>query len=345
MNLEELDYSLPSELIAQNPVSPRDHSKLMVLDRQSGRITHQIFYNIINYLQAGDLLILNDSMVIPARLLGKNESTGGKIEILLNRENNPGCWEVIGKNLKVGKKIIFADSNLSAIVTKRLGGTFLLNFNLQGEEFFNEIEKIGSVPLPPYIRHGQAQKKDKLLYQTTFACEKGSVAAPTAGLHFTKELLEKIRNKSIEIAKVTLHVGLGTFLPIKSEDITKHQMHEEYFEIKAEVLEKIKNAKIQKRRIISVGTTSTRVLESVCRSYPDYNFPAKDLFGLTDIFIYPGFKFRCIDGLITNFHLSKSTLLLLVSAFAGKEKIFNAYKEAVLNNYRFYSYGDAMFIV
>ncbi len=366
-------YDLPKELIAQFPADRRDISRLLVLDKKSGDIGHGHFYQILEYLDEGDLLILNNSKVIPARLYGLKEGTGGKVEILLNNQNKNGSWEVVGKGLKTGVNILFNNGNLVGTVLDKFDSTYNIKFNLFGDEFFNEIEKIGKIPLPPYIKRTEEQKnekteeQDKERYQTVYAKEKGSVAAPTAGLHFTQELLKNIERKGVGIDYVTLHVGIGTFAPIKTNKISDHKMHKEYYSISRKLIDKIIETKKRGGRIIAVGTTSTRVLETVfgneilnikCQisnerlddsaigdKLVDNN---KKTFatssGETDIFIYPPYKFRCVDAMITNFHLPQSTLLMLISAFAGKEKITEAYEEAIKNNYRFFSYGDAMLI-
>lgn len=345
MKLSDFDYKLPIRLIAQSPKNPRDHSRLLVLDKKCGIIEHKRFDQITDFLKPGDLIIMNNSMVIPARLIGMKEITHGKVEILLHRQFEDNVWEALGRSLKIGNRIMFEGSLLVAIPIEKNDDTYKIRFNLTGKDLANEIEKIGITPIPPYIRHGKSNKEDVNNYQTVYAKVKGSVAAPTAGLHFTKDLLKKIKQKKIDIDFVTLHVGLGTFAPVKEDDIKKHQMHEEYFEIKGSLIEKIKQTKKNGGRIISVGTTTARVLESVFDNTKDYGLLTKDsITGFTDIFIYPGYKFKCVDALITNFHLPKSTLLLLVSALAGKDNIEKAYKEAIEKEYRFYSYGDAMFI-
>lgn len=369
MKLTDFDYDLPEELIAQYPLEKRDSSRLLVLNKLTGEITHRRFFDVIEYLNAGDTLVLNDTKVFPARLLGQKKDTGGKVEILLNKEilkDSPfvipaqagiqddefSIWEVLGKNIKVGNTILFERSLLRAEVMKKYDEVCEVKFNLFGDVFFAEIEKIGHTPLPPYIKHADTST-DKKEYQTVYADKIGSVAAPTAGLHFTKELLEKIKSKGIIIAKVTLNVGLGTFAPVKEEKIEDHKIHSEYYSVDKNELKKIINAKKEDRQVIAVGTTSTRVLETIF-SHPEVSAEGSkgkilhnvqnDIHGETKIFIYPGYKFKCIDGLITNFHLPKSTLLMLVSAFAGKKNIGSAYKEAIKQNYRFFSYGDAMFI-
>lgn len=343
MKLSDFDYNLPEELIAQTPAEPRDHCRLLVLDKKSGEVSHHIFGSIVDFLNPGDLLVLNNSKVFPARLFGRRENTGGKIEILLHKNIGASTWEVIGKNLRPNTEILFDKSKLEGLVIVKNENISAVEFNLSGEDFFAEIEKIGHTPLPPYIKKKITQQ-DKEDYQTVFAKERGSVAAPTAGLHFTDQLLEDIKHKGIEIAKVILHVGIGTFGPVKTDNILEHKMHSEYYTVIQDELKKIIKAKKEGRRVIAVGTTTTRVLETIF-SAPDSLLPTPDLTGWTDIFIYPGYKFNCIDGLITNFHLPKSTLLMLVSALAGKENVLKAYEEAIEKKYRFFSYGDAMLIV
>ena len=339
MKVSEFNYNLPEELIAQVPIKNRDESRLMVLDRQNKTITHKIFKDIIDYLEPGDCLVRNNTKVIPARLYGKKE-TGANIEFLLLKNIERDIWESIvrpGNKLHVGTKVIFGDGLLEAEVLDTMpGGTRKVEFHYNG--IFNEIlDKIGLMPLPPYI-HESLKEKDR--YQTVYAKYEGSAAAPTAGLHFTDELLEKIKEKGIEIANVTLHVGIGTFRPVKEDEVEKHDMHSEHFYIKKEDAEKINNAKKNGHKIICVGTTSCRVLETVA----DENGFVKETEGDTKIFIYPGYKFKCIDNLITNFHLPQSTLLMLISALADKEVILKAYDEAVKEKYRFFSFGDAMLI-
>ena len=339
MKVSEFYYDLPEELIAQTPIKNRDESKLLVLDKESGKIEHKIFKEIIDYLKPGDVLVRNNTKVIPARIYGKKE-TGANVEfVLLNRIEND-IWEALvrpGNKLKPGTKVYFGDSLLEATVLDILeGGTRKVEFKYDG--IFNEIlDEIGLMPLPPYIHESL---EDKKRYQTVYAKYEGSSAAPTAGLHFTEELLEKIKNKGIEIANVTLHVGIGTFRPVKVENIEDHEMHSEHFYIKSEDVEKINKAKKEGNKIIAVGTTSSRVLETIANE----EGLVKECEGDTNIFIYPGYKFKCVDNLITNFHLPESTLIMLVSSLAGKENIMNAYKEAIKNKYRFFSFGDAMFI-
>ena len=339
MKVTDFDYELPEELIAQTPMEKRDESRLMVLDRKEQTIEHKHFKDIIDYLEPGDVLVRNNTKVIPARLYGKKE-TGAKVEFLLLNNMEKDIWECIvrpGNKLHVGAKVIFGDGILKAEVLDTMpGGTRKVEFHYEG--IFNEIlDKIGLMPLPPYI-HESLKEKDR--YQTVYAKYEGSAAAPTAGLHFTPELLKKIEEKGIDIANVTLHVGIGTFRPVKEDTVEAHQMHSEHFYIKEEDCEKINKAKKSGHRVIAVGTTSCRVLETIA----DDNGYVKPTEGDTQIFIYPGYKFRCLDALITNFHLPQSTLVMLVSALAGKDYIMKAYKEAVKQKYRFFSFGDAMLI-
>ena len=339
MDLKEFYYDLPEELIAQVPIQKRDESRLMVLDRKKQTIEHKIFKDILEYLKPGDCLVRNNTKVIPARIYGKKE-TGANVEFLLLNNIEGDIWEAIvrpGNKLHIGTKVSFGEGLLDAEILEVMeGGTRKVKFTYSG--IFNEIlDKIGLMPLPPYI-HEELKEKDR--YQTVYAKYQGSAAAPTAGLHFTEELLEKIKAKGVEIANVTLHVGIGTFRPVKVEKIEEHHMHSEHYYIKKEDAEKINNAKKNGGRIISVGTTSCRVLESIANE----NGLVQETEGDTSIFIYPGYKFKCIDALITNFHLPESTLLMLVSALAGKDYIMEAYKEAVEKKYRFFSFGDAMFI-
>ncbi len=341
MKVTEFDYELPEELIAQTPIKKRDESRLMVLNRKEQTIEHKIFKNIIDYLKPGDVLVRNNTKVIPARLYGRKE-TGAKVEFLLLNNIEGDIWESIvrpGNKLHVGTKVVFGDGILEAKILEVMpGGTRKVEFKYDG--IFNEIlDKIGLMPLPPYI-HESLKEKDR--YQTVYAKYDGSAAAPTAGLHFTPELLGKIQEKGVEIANVTLHVGIGTFRPVKEDTVEAHKMHSEHFYIKQEDVDKINKAKQEGRRVIAVGTTSCRVLESIADENTGMVKPIEDD---TEIFIYPGYKFKCIDGLITNFHLPQSTLLMLVSALAGKDYIMRAYKEAVKEKYRFFSFGDAMFII
>ena len=339
MKVTDFDYDLPKELIAQTPIEKRDESRLMILDRSKETIEHGKFKDIVEYLKPGDVLVRNNTKVIPARLYGRKE-TGAHVEFLLLNNIEGDIWECIvrpGNKLHVGTKVIFGEGLLKAEVLETMeGGTRKVKFSYDG--IFNEIlDKIGLMPLPPYIHEAL---KDNDRYQTVYAKYEGSAAAPTAGLHFTEELLKELQDMGVEIANVTLHVGIGTFRPVKEENVEEHKMHTEHFYIKKEDVEKINNAKKEGRRVIAVGTTSCRVLETIA----DENGFVKETEADTGIFIYPGYKFKCLDGLITNFHLPQSTLLMLVSALAGKDYIMRAYKEAVKEKYRFFSFGDAMFI-
>ena len=340
MDVKDFDYDLPEKLIAQDPLEDRSSSRLMVLDKKTGEVSHHIFKEIIKYLRPGDCLVLNNTKVIPARLYGVKEGTMAKIEILLLKRKQNDVWETLvkpGKKAKPGTKIIFGDGILTGEVIDVVDdGNRLIQFSYDG--IFEEIlDKLGQMPLPPYITH---QLKDKNRYQTVYAKYDGSAAAPTAGLHFTKELLNEVKEKGVDIAEVTLHVGLGTFRPVKVDNVLDHHMHSEFYMVSQEAADKINNAKKNGGRIISVGTTSTRTLESAA----DENGMLHECSGWTDIFIYPGYKFKVIDCLITNFHLPQSTLVMLVSALAGREHILSAYKKAVEEKYRFFSFGDAMFI-
>jgi len=340
LKVTEFDYELPEELIAQTPIEKRDESRLMVLNRKEHTIEHKTFKDIIDYLEPGDCLVRNNTKVIPARIYGKKE-TGANIEFLLLNNIEGDIWETIvrpGNKLHIGTKVIFGDGLLTAEILDTMpGGTRKVLFTYEG--IFNEIlDKIGLMPLPPYI-HEELKEKDR--YQTVYAKYEGSAAAPTAGLHFTKELLEKIEQKGIDIANVTLHVGIGTFRPVKEDTVEAHEMHSEHFYIKQEDCDKINKAKKNGKRVIAVGTTSCRVLETIANPEDGTVEPIESD---TQIFIYPGYKFKCIDGLITNFHLPQSTLLMLVSALAGKDYIMKAYNEAVKEKYKFFSFGDAMFI-
>lgn len=340
MKTSDFYYDLPKELIAQTPVEPRDSSRLLILGRNNGEIEHKHFYDIIEYLHEGDLLVVNDSRVLPARIFGIKEETGARVEFLLLKQISGNKWETLckpGKKAKEGTKFTFGDGLLKATVVEvKDDGNRVVNFECD-ENFFAALDKIGQMPLPPYITE---ELKDKERYQTVYSHELGSAAAPTAGLHFTKELMDRIREKGINIANVTLHVGLGTFRPVKVDDVTNHKMHSEHYEVPEETAKLIKQTKENGGRVIAVGTTSCRTLESVATQYGE--IIACD--GFTDIFIYPGYKFKVLDGLITNFHLPESTLIMLVSAFAGFDNVMNAYKNAVDEKYRFFSFGDAMFI-
>lgn len=340
MKVTDFNYNLPEELIAQVPIEKRDESRLMVLDREKKTIEHKVFKDILDYLKPGDCLVRNNTKVIPARLYGVKEETGANVEFLLLHRVEGNIWEVMvrpGKKLMPGAKVSFGDGILKAEILEKMDdGNRKVKFEYNG--IFNEIlDKIGLMPLPPYIKE---RLKEKDRYQTVYAKYEGSAAAPTAGLHFTDELLEKIKEKGVEIANVTLHVGIGTFRPVKVENIEEHDMHSEHYYIKKEDADKINNARKNGGRIIAVGTTSCRVLESIS----DENGIVHETEGDTSIFIYPGYKFKCIDCLITNFHLPESTLIMLVSALAGKDYIMKAYEEAVKEKYKFFSFGDAMFI-
>ncbi len=343
MKVSDFDYELPKKLIAEFPVEPRDSSRLMVLHRDTGRIEHRIFRDIALYLKPGDVLVINDTKVIPARLLGKLD-TGGKVELLLVRQPGLGIWEVMAKparKLKEGKRIYF-DEELEAVVKGYSGeGKRFVEFILKSnKDFMEKLEEIGHIPLPPYIER-EEKPVDREKYQTVFARKEGAVAAPTAGLHFTEELLQKLKDKGIIIKNITLHVGPGTFKPVKVENVEEHQMDYETYHVPEDTAAEINRAKEEGRRIIAVGTTVTRTLESAAEE----DGKVKPGEGSTNLFIYPGYRFKVIDALITNFHLPRSTLLMLVSAFAGRERILNAYREAIKKGYRFYSYGDAMFIL
>lgn len=394
MKLSDFYYQLPKELIAQQPASPRDHSRLLVLDRVSGHLEHRHFFDLPLYLRRGDVLVLNETKVFPARLIGKKEKTGGRVEVFLLRkadltslwhkstpaspprladahrreagghpssEGNGEVWRCLigGKNKSAEQAIIFSKKLHGRVMERAQDGTWLVRFNLIGKKFTEEIEKIGEVPLPPYIKRDKPSKTDEARYQTVYASKKqaSSVAAPTAGLHFTPALLKKIKAQGVELAHLTLHVGLGTFLPVKTENIKDHQMHAEWYEVNKKTLEVIEKAKINKRRIIAVGTTSARVLETVgsngIKKLSAKSYQLQAISGETGIYIYPGYRFKVVDALITNFHLPESTLLMLVSAFAGQAdknkstglvKIKKAYARAIKNKYHFFSYGDAMLI-
>ena len=341
MKTSDFYYDLPQEQIAQTPIEPRDHSRMMILHRDSDAIEHKHFYDIIDYLNEGDCLIVNDSRVIPARIYGYKEDTGAKIEFLLLKQLDGKKWETLvkpGKKAKIGAKFVFGDGLLKAEVVDIIDdGNRIVELNCE-DNIYATLDRIGQMPLPPYITE---KLEDQERYQTVYSHELGSAAAPTAGLHFTNELLDKIRAKGVNIGYVTLHVGLGTFRPVKVDDVTKHKMHSEHYEVPAETAELIKNTKAAGKRVIAVGTTSCRTLESVAAEHGE--IAACD--GYTDIFIYPGFTFKVLDGLITNFHLPESTLIMLVSAFYGYEKTMKAYEVAVREKYRFFSFGDAMAIL
>lgn len=341
MKTEDFYFELPQALIAQDPLQDRSSSRLMVLDRKTGEVSHHIFKEIIDFLNPGDCLVINNTKVIPARLHGEKADTGAHVEVLLLKRKENDVWETLvkpGKKARPGTKLVFGGGLLKAEVLDIVDeGNRLIHFEYEG--IFEEIlDKLGEMPLPPYITH---KLEDKNRYQTVYAKHEGSAAAPTAGLHFTKELLEAIKAKGIKIANITLHVGLGTFRPVKVEDVAAHHMHSEFYMIDQKAADMINETKRAGGRIISVGTTSTRTLESVA----DENGFVREASGWTQIFIYPGYQFKCIDALITNFHLPESTLLMLVSALASREKILNAYKIAVEEKYRFFSFGDAMLII
>lgn len=339
MNLKDFYYDLPQRLIAQTPLEQRDSSRLLVLDKDTGEISHEVFRNIINYLNKGDCLVLNDSRVMPARLLGVREDTGSPMEFLLLNRKEQDIWEVIvrpGKRAKPGKRFVFGGELRAEVLDIVNDGNRLVRFEYEGL-FENVLDRLGEMPLPPYITE---KLKDRERYQTVYSKHNGSAAAPTAGLHFTTELLEKVRKKGVSIAYVTLHVGLGTFRPVKADVIENHKMHSEFYVLDGENAEIINNARKNGGKVIAVGTTSTRTLETIA----DENGIVKPSTGWTDIFIYPPYKFKIVDSLITNFHLPESTLLMLVSSLAGRENILNAYNIAIENEYRFFSFGDAMFI-
>ena len=340
MKTEDFDFNLPENLIAQTPLEKRDNSKLLVLNKETGKIEHKHFFDIIDMLNKDVVLVLNDTKVIPARLYGIKEGTNAHIEILMLKEIGNDEWECLvkpAKRVKLNTKIYFGNNDLVATCTSvRDEGirSFKLNYN---GILYEILDRLGEMPLPPYIHE---KLKDKNRYQTVYAKNSGSAAAPTAGLHFTNDLIEKIKAKGVKIEYITLHVGLGTFRPVNVEDVTKHKMHSEFYMMSEEVAKVLNEAKKNKKRIIGVGTTSTRTLETIMNLYGEF----KECSGWTDIFIYPGYEFKAIDALITNFHLPKSTLVMLVSALAGKENILSAYNEAIKNEYRFFSFGDSMFI-
>ncbi|MBS4176217.1 tRNA preQ1(34) S-adenosylmethionine ribosyltransferase-isomerase QueA [Lederbergia citrea] len=342
MKVEMFNFDLPEELIAQVPLENRTSSRLMVLDKQTGEIKHEIFKNITEYLREGDCLVLNDTKVLPARLLGSKPDTGAKIEVLLLKQIEGDKWETLikpAKRVKIGTEITFGNGKLKAVcVGEEEHGGRLLEFSYEGI-FYEVLDALGKMPLPPYIKE---QLEDQDRYQTVFAKERGSAAAPTAGLHFTEDLLDEIKDKGVKIAFITLHVGLGTFRPVSVENIDDHEMHSEFYRVTEETASMLNEVKQQGGRIISVGTTSTRTLETIAAAN-DGKFAAGN--GWTDIFIFPGYTFKAINGMITNFHLPMSTLIMLVSALAGREHVLNAYKEAVSERYRFFSFGDAMLIL
>ena len=340
MRKEDFNFDLPEELIAQDPLEDRSSSRLLVLDKETGKTENHVFREIIDYLEAGDCLVINDTKVIPARLIGSKIGPDAKIEVLLLKRKENDVWETLvkpGKKAKIGTRISFGDGLLVGEVVDIVEeGNRLIHFEYEG--IFEEIlDRLGQMPLPPYITH---QLEDKNRYQTVYAKHSGSAAAPTAGLHFTPELLKKIEEKGVQIARVTLHVGLGTFRPVKVDNILEHHMHSEFYQIEEEAAEKINTAKANGKRVIAVGTTSCRTIESAAKE----DGTIAPVSGWTDIFIYPGYQFKVLDCLITNFHLPESTLVMLVSALAGREHVLNAYEEAIKERYRFFSFGDAMFI-
>lgn len=342
MNINDFDFDLPEELIAQTPLKDRTSSRLLIMDRSKQTIKHKHFLDIVDYLNQGDCLVLNDTRVLPARLYGSKQDTGAKIEVLLLSQQEKDKWEVLvkpAKKIKKGTIISFGEGKLTATcIDEKDHGGRILEFDYEGI-FLEILNELGEMPLPPYIKE---QLPDQDRYQTVYAREEGSAAAPTAGLHFTKELLTKLKEKGIEIAFITLHVGLGTFRPVSVDSIENHDMHAEFYHMTEETAEQLNRVKKAGGRIISVGTTSTRTLETIAR---DHQGELKAASGWTDIFIYPPYQFKAIDGLITNFHLPKSTLIMLVSAFAGKSFVLEAYKEAIEQRYRFFSFGDAMLII
>ena len=341
MKTDDFDYLLPEELIAQTPLNKRDSSKMLVLDKMSGDIYHKTFSDIINYLEEGDTLVLNNTKVIPARIIGIKEETNAVIELLLLKNIDDNYWESLAKpakRVKVGTVISFGEGLLKAeCIEEKEEGIRIFKLIYDGI-LYEILDKLGTMPLPPYIHE---KLEDQSRYQTVYAKVLGSAAAPTAGLHFTDDLMKKIEEKGVNIAYVTLHVGLGTFRPVNVEDVTKHKMHSEYYEISRQTANIINNTKILDKKVVVVGTTTVRVLETVMNKFGTL----KEASGFTDIFIYPGYKFKIVDNLITNFHLPKSTLIMLISALAGREKVLNAYREAVDEKYRFFSFGDSMFII
>jgi len=345
--VKDFDYNLPLELIAQKPVKPRDHSRLLLLKKKIGAIEHKYFYNLIDYLRPGDLLVLNDSKVFPARLIGRKKDSGGSVEVFLHQKKEKNIWECLLKGrIREGLIINFPGKLSATVLRNNEDGTWQVEFSLLGKKFWQAINKIGEVPLPPYIKRSKQVKSDRNSYQTVFADDKkvGSAAAPTAGLHFTRGLLNKIKAKGVKVISVTLHVGMGTFSPVKTEKILEHKMHSEFVQLGSPAIKAILAAKREGRRVIAVGTTSCRTMESVDWSQLARSTAISSQTFWTDIFIYPGYKFKVVDALITNFHLPKSSLLMLVSALAGKKHIDSAYQEAIDRKYRFFSYGDAMFI-
>jgi S-adenosylmethionine:tRNA ribosyltransferase-isomerase len=342
MKKSDFYYDLPKERIAQTPIEPRDASRMLVIDRKTDVIEDKHFYDIVNYLEAGDCLILNDTKVLPARLYGIKEDTGAHVEFLMLTQKENDVWEVItgpGRRAKQGTRFVFGDGILKAEIIDVLdNGNRLAKFSYEGNNIFNVLEKVGEMPLPHYITE---KLEDQSRYQTVYAKELGSAAAPTAGLHFTDKILEKIREKGVNIGYVTLHVGIGTFRPVKAENIEDHKMHSEHYYLPKETADLINETKKKGKRVISVGTTSCRTLESVAT----FNGEITEADGWTNIFIYPGYEFKCIDGLLTNFHLPESTLIMLVSAFYNREKVLDAYRHAVESEYRFFSFGDCMLLL
>ena len=342
MNIEDFDFDLPEKLIAQTPLEDRSASRLLVLDKKKDNVEHRSFTDIKQYLKKGDCLVLNDTKVLPARLFGIKKDTGAKIEVLLLHQQETDMWEVLtkpAKKVKLGTEFVFGNGELTAVCTeiKEHGGR-ILKFSYEGI-FYEVLDQLGEMPLPPYIKE-QLSENDR--YQTVYAKEQGSAAAPTAGLHFTEELLKELEQIGVKLAFITLHVGLGTFRPVSVDTVEEHEMHAEYYHMTRETADQLNEVKANNGRIISVGTTSTRTLETIAR---DHDGKFAKVSGWTDIFIYPPYMFKAINGLITNFHLPKSTLIMLISAFAGKEKVLDAYKQAVEEEYRFFSFGDAMLII
>ena len=340
MKTSDFYYDLPEELIAQTPVEPRDQSRLLVFNKETGDLLHKHFYDVFDYLKAGDCLVLNDTRVLPARIFGTRVDTGSIVEFVLLKQKQQNVWECLagpGKKAKVGHKFTFSDKLSAEVIEVLDDGNRIVKFNPNGE-FFAVLDEVGQMPLPPYIKE---KLQDKERYQTVYSRELGSAAAPTAGLHFTKEILAKLKERGVNIAYVTLHVGLGTFRPVKVDDVTEHKMHSEHYSITQENADIINNTKQNGGRVICVGTTSCRTVESAMQKFGEIKECSDD----TSIFIYPGYTFKCMDGLITNFHLPESTLIMLVSAFAGYEKTMNAYNTAVAERYRFFSFGDAMLIL
>ena len=340
MKTSDFYYDLPEELIAQTPIEPRDTSRLLVFNKDSGELCHRHFYDVIDYLNSGDCLVLNDTRVLPARIFGTRLDTESVVEFVLLKQKEQNVWECLagpGKKARVGHAFKFSDKLSAEVIEVLDDGNRIVKFKPEGE-FFAVLDEVGQMPLPPYIK---AKLQDKERYQTVYSRDLGSAAAPTAGLHFTKEMLEKLKQKGVNIAYVTLHVGLGTFRPVKVDDVTKHKMHTEHYYITQENADIINNTKINGGRVICVGTTSCRTVESAMQAFGEIKECCDD----TSIFIYPGYTFKCMDGLITNFHLPESTLIMLVSAFAGYEKTMNAYNVAVKEKYRFFSFGDAMLII